>query len=243
MKIETLKKNAFCVTGPDKGFNNFRSTRIVRPSDKYTSWKWNKTYKVTFETLNDYNEVFRYHSGHSSIPVDLVLTFLSAKYFDGKELIVRDFDSVYLYPFGRNYHDTMRYEVLIKEEGKELTDVLPKELEQWDNIKSATNTHKLLETFFKPAIEAICAEYGIQVITNERDTQLCFNDSADFYTFIKNALEKEVISKIRALGLELELNETIGKDLTKFAYSLLLKPNKKGAIQINEEQLDKTVLQ
>lgn len=241
MKIETLKKNAFCITGPDKRFNNFRSTRIIRPSDAYTSWKWNKAYKVTFNTLTDYNEIFNYYSAYSSIPVDLVLTFLSVKYFNGKELLIRDFDSVHLYPFGRNYRDAITYEVLVKEEGKELTNVLPKEMEQWGNTKFAANTCKLLETFFRPAIESICEEYGIKVVTNGLNAQLCFKGSTDLYAFIKNALEKEVISKIRALGLELELDETIGQDLTKFAFTALLKPNKKGAIRINEKRLDKSI--
>ena len=241
MKIETLKKNVFCITGPDKRFNNFRSTRIIRPSDEYTSWKWNKAYRVTFNTFADYNEVFNYYFGYSSIPVDLVLTFLSAKYFDGKELLIRDFDSVHLYPFGRNYRDAITYEVLVKEEGKALTNVLPKELEQWDNTKSAANTCKLLETFFRPTIESICEGYGIKVVTNGLNTQLYFKSPTDLYVFIKNALEKEVISKIRVLGLELELYETVGQDLTKFASSPLLKPNKKGVIQINEERLDKSI--
>lgn len=244
MKIETLVKNSYCLTGPNKdSFSHFKCTRITRPTPEYTCWKWNRAYKVTFETEQDIDDAFAFNKTQDVLNNLQVLNFLSAKYFKGKELIMREYYSPHLYPYDNNFTAQYTYYVCLKEDAKELTNVLPKEQQEWDRKKAVSDNTKILKAFFKENALTICNKYGLAMYEySEHNPNIAFKDKEAFIKFINNALKETVIKELSNIGLKVELDETILSKILKPVWNTGFDLLQDEGIIINYDKI-KTALQ
>lgn len=243
MKIKTIARSVYCITGPKKeGFNHFKSKRIVRPSPEYKCWKWNRVYDVIFDTEQDYKDLFDFAKTEYRYDVDVshVLSYLSKTYFKGKKLLLRKECAPKAYYWQRNYEDEMHYIVCINDDAIQLTDISPEEQKRWDHEKEVENNKKIIDNFCKENINAICKKYGMCVhqYYSDKNPNISFTDKYRLIQFLTKCIEDTVIKDLKALGLDVEQDETAIEVLVKSVWNTGVDLLSDKGIVVNTDKLE-----
>ena len=216
MRCETKLCTAYGITGPNKEHvTPLKTTRPVRPSDKYTCWQFKALHTVTFENEQDYNDIFK-ALGQEDAGINMgglteeeVLKYISHKYFADKELVVKNRFGSHLYRWKYNYKDQMSIGFYLKETAKEITKPSAKEQEYWNKQNNIHVNDELIKSFFLDNLYSILDKYGIIVNQfNEYNMNIAFKDNETFVKFVNKMLEETVLKEIHTLGLNATINQT-----------------------------------
>lgn len=203
--VTEIKGNYYRINGGINSLQVFKR-RQPRYDRSYTLEHWNKAYEIKFFSQADLDNVYK--DLKQRYLDEGVLANINKVVFNKQDTLIL-VGTDYL---PRTYCEHNNTITVVKESETEIImEPTERELKIWKRKEALEDNKTMIETFFKDNINEICKEFGMGFkVKYNGQIQLGFDTDKAFTDFVLNAIEKEVLSKIRkTLGFEMYINKRL----------------------------------